>query len=44
MLYSLKAVRNINGTAIGGSKGNYTFAGPYGWDSPVTYHLTITKS
>jgi hypothetical protein len=41
MLYSLKAVRNINGIVIGG---NYTFAGPYGWDSPVTYHLTITKS
>lgn len=37
-------LRNINATASGSSKGNYTFAGPYGWDYPVTYHLTITKS
>jgi hypothetical protein len=37
-------LRNINTTASGGSKVNYAFAGPYGWNSPVTYHLTITKS
>jgi hypothetical protein len=36
--------RNINTTAGGSSKEKYVFAGPYGWDSPVTYHLTITKS
>ena len=37
-------LRNINATASVSSKGNNTFAGPYGWGSPVTYHLTITKS
>jgi len=37
-------LKSINATAGSGSSSNYTFAGPYGWDSPVTYHLTITKS
>jgi hypothetical protein len=44
MVYFKGGLKSINATATGGSNGNHVFAGPYGWDSPVTYHLTITKS
>jgi hypothetical protein len=44
VIYFKGGLKSINATATGGSNSNYTFAGPYGWDSPVTYHLTITKS
>jgi hypothetical protein len=37
-------LKSINFTGTSGLNGNYTFAGPYGWDTPVTYRLTITKS
>lgn len=43
VIYFKGGLKSIN-NASSGSNGNYTFAGPYGWDSPVTYHLTITKS
>jgi hypothetical protein len=47
VIYFKGDLKSINATptsTTSGIKGNYTFAGPYGWDSPVTYHLTITKS
>ena len=44
VIYFKGGLKSINAIATNGSNGNYTFAGPYGWDSPVTYHLTITKS
>ena len=44
VIYFKGGLKTINATATSGSNSNYTFAGPYGWDSPVTYHLTITKS
>ena len=44
VIYFKGGLKSINAIATSGSNGNYTFAGPYGWDSPVTYHLTITKS
>jgi len=44
VIYFKGGLKSINATATSGSNSNYTFAGPYGWDSPVTYHLTITKS
>ncbi len=37
-------LRNIDTNARGSSKDKYTFAGPNGWDPPVTYRLTIAKS
>jgi hypothetical protein len=39
VIYFKGGLKSINATATGGSNSNYTFAGPYGWDSPVTYHL-----
>ncbi|MGB8938178.1 MAG: hypothetical protein WCC17_24055 [Candidatus Nitrosopolaris sp.] len=42
IIYFKGGLKSINVT--GGSNGNHAFAGPYGWDSPATYHLTITKS
>jgi hypothetical protein len=44
VIYFKGGLKSINATATIGSSSNYTFAGPYGWDSPVTYHLTILKS
>jgi len=44
VIYFKGGLKNFNATATSGSNSNYTFARPYGWDSPVTYHLTITKS
>jgi hypothetical protein len=44
IIYFKGGLKNINTTATTGQNGNHAFAGPYGWDSPVTYHLTITKS
>jgi len=44
VIYFKGGLKSINATGTSGSNSNYTFAGPYGWDSPVTYHLTITKS
>ena len=41
----LKSI-NASGAAIAKTNTtvtNYNFAGPYGWDYPVTYHLTITR-
>jgi hypothetical protein len=38
-IYFKGGLKSIN---AGGSNGNQVFAGPYGWDTPVTYHLTIT--
>jgi hypothetical protein len=29
---------------INPSNSNFVFAGPYGWDYPTTYHLTVTNS
>jgi hypothetical protein len=40
---SLKSINATSNSNTSGTKGNITFTGPYGWDSPVTYHLTITK-
>jgi hypothetical protein len=35
-------LKSINATtAAETNSSNYAFAGPYGWDYPVTYHLTI---
>jgi hypothetical protein len=44
IIYFKGGLKSINSTATTGPNGNHAFAGPYGWDSPVTYHLTITKS
>jgi hypothetical protein len=44
VIYFKGGLKSINATATSGSNSNYNFAGPYGWDSPVTYHMTITKS
>jgi hypothetical protein len=41
VIYFKGGLKSINATTTGGSNGNHTFAGPYGWDSPATYHLTI---
>jgi hypothetical protein len=41
-IYFKGDLKSINATPTGGSNGNHAFAGPYGWDTPVTYHLTIT--
>jgi len=38
------ALKSIDAIAPSGSNSNYTFAGRCGWNSPVTYHLTTTKS
>jgi len=43
VIYFKGSLKSINATATSGSNSNYTLAGPYGWDSPVTYHLTIKK-
>jgi hypothetical protein len=39
---SIKATSNSD-TSGTKEKDSLIFTGPYGWDSPVTYHLTITK-
>jgi hypothetical protein len=44
VIYFKGGLKSINATATSRSNSNYTFAGPYGWDSPVTYHMTMTKS
>jgi hypothetical protein len=44
VIYFKGGLKSINATANSGSNSNYTFARPCGWSSPVTYHLTITKS
>jgi len=44
VIYFKGGLKSIDSTATSGSNSNYAFAGPYGWDSPVTYHLTIKKS
>jgi hypothetical protein len=44
IIYFKGGLKTINTTATTRPNGNHAFAGPYGWDSPVTYHLTITKS
>lgn len=41
-IYFKGDLKSTNATATGGSNDNKAFAGPYGWDIPVTYHLTIT--
>jgi len=41
-IYFKGDLKSNNATATGGSNGNHVFAGSYGWDTPVTYHLTIT--
>jgi hypothetical protein len=41
-IYFKGDLKSINAPATGGSNGNHVFAGPYGWDAPITYHLTIT--
>jgi hypothetical protein len=40
-IYFKGDLKDINTTATGGSNGNQSLAGPYGWDIPA-YHLTIT--
>lgn len=40
---NLKSINATSNSDTSGTKSNLTFTGPYGWDSPVTYHLTITK-
>jgi hypothetical protein len=45
VIYFKGGLKSIDATtSTSGSNTSYTFAGPYGWDSPVTYHLTIRKS
>jgi len=44
VIYFKGGLKSIDAIAPSGSNSNYTFAGPCCWDSPVTYHLTITKS
>ena len=36
------ATANINSSSSGAN--NFAFAGPYGWDYPTTYHITVTNS
>jgi hypothetical protein len=45
VIYFKGGLKNINATTSAETNSsNYAFAGPYGWDYPVTYHLTITNN
>jgi hypothetical protein len=49
VIYFKGTLRNISTNAAANnnnnsSSANFTFAGPYGWDYPTTYHITVTNS
>lgn len=51
IIYFKGSLRNItnnthiaNNSNINPSNSNFAFAGPYGWDYPTIYHLTVTNS
>lgn len=45
VIYFKGGLKNINATTSAEeNSSNYAFAGPYGWDYPVTYHLTIANN
>jgi hypothetical protein len=49
-IYFKGSLRNVTDTATvnnnttTSSAANFIFAGPYGWDYPTTYHITVTNS
>jgi hypothetical protein len=44
IIYFQGELKSNNVTAAPAKGGNYTFAGPYGWDFPDTYHITVVNS
>lgn len=48
VIYFKGSLRNISSAANNNSNNNnsanFAFAGPYGWDYPITYHITVTNS
>jgi hypothetical protein len=49
VIYFKGSLRNATNTTAANnnnnsSSANFTFAGPYGWDHPTTYYITVTNS
>jgi hypothetical protein len=45
VIYFKGGLKSLNATTSAETNSsNYAFAGPYDWDYPVTYHLTITNA